>query len=540
MPRQTKVYEETETIQEILQYPCLAIEDRCLREDTCREFGIRTALSAQDGVTHVAHYFPHYDKKKKLTGFAKRDLTKPKKDQFSAIGSVTVDSLLFAQQDLRNGGKKLIITEGHYDAPSAYQILVDSVKGTKWEGKIVPNVVSIPLGTANAVEAIAHNQDFVKSFDEVVLLFDNDEATPKESLKGVMKGKEATEAVAGFLLTDNLFIIDYPKGINDPNEALVEGQSYELAKRIQFGLKKYSPDKLVSGEDILVEDLMRPLEKGIMIDRYPKLMSKIQGFRKSELTLFCAFSGVGKSTLAREISYEMLSVDEKVGFIFLEEPSIKTQQSIIALDLGIPLKKYRENPSAVTTPEAVAAAKDRLLGNGKAIFMDHFGSLQVDRLMTLVNQMFYLHNVDYVFLDHVNIVVSGLEGSNERKDIDHLMTELAAFVSCHNMGIGAVAHLKRVDDNPKKDKDGDVIYPYWRKVKKEMLRGTAGLEQLSFNIIALEDEVLENGERGRVRSSVLKNREWDYLGLCDTMNMDHTGRLQVVDDSMDNNYQNTF
>ena len=34
-----------------------------------------------------------------------------------------------------------------------YQALIDQVKGTKYEG-LEPFVVSIPLGTANAVEAI--------------------------------------------------------------------------------------------------------------------------------------------------------------------------------------------------------------------------------------------------------------------------------------------------------------------------------------------------------------------------------------------------
>ena len=47
-------------------------------------------------------------------------------------------------------------------------------------------------------------------------------------------------------------------------------------------------------------------------------------------------------------------------------------------------------------------------------------------------------------------------------------------------------------------------------------------------LLLLENEVLPDGRRGRVRSKVEKNREWSELGVCDTMMMDDQGRLAVV------------
>src|SRR5690606_14624577 len=95
--------------------------------------------------------------------------------------------------------KMLVITEGQWDTLSVYQALVDNVKGTKWD-LLEPFVVSIPLGTANAAESVLQNFDFVTSFGEVTLFFDNDEATPREKKKGILKGKEAAESVFSTLV----------------------------------------------------------------------------------------------------------------------------------------------------------------------------------------------------------------------------------------------------------------------------------------------------------------------------------------------------
>ena len=62
--------------------------------------------------------------------------------------------------------------------------------------------------------------------------------------------------------------------------------------------------------------------------------------------------------------------------------------------------------------------------------------------------------------------------------------------------------------------------PYWVQVTKEMMRGSAALEQLSFIILGLEPEIMPDRSRGRVRLTVLKNRPWSYLGGADTFKID--------------------
>ena len=53
---------------------------------------------------------------------------------------------------------------------------------------------------------------------------------------------------------------------------------------------------------------------------------------------------------------------------------------------------------------------------------------------------------------------------------------------------------------------------------------------MSSCIVALENEVLPDETRGRVRTKILKDREWGELGVCDTMLQLEDGRLHVVPD----------
>ena len=528
-----EVYVPKETLADVMQYKCLALPERGLTQQDAEFYGIRSAVSQKDGKTIEATYFPYYNKAGELTGFKKRDwtVTKDHDFHFTTVGVVKINAQMFGQMQTPKGGRKLIIVEGEEEVPATRRAILDSLKGTKYEGKIEPSVVSISMGTANAAECVAHNLDFVQSFSDIVLAFDSDEATQKELKKGILKGKEAKEEVAALLLSDNIYTITHPHGMKDSRDCLLNGYSVELGKILAFGLEKYSPEKIICGDDVDVDSLLEPLREGHYIERYPKLMEKLHGIRTgNELITYTAFSGVGKSTLNREIAWELVAAGYKVGFIFLEEPTKKTQQSLIALELGVRLPDFRKNPLAVTTREKVLDAKNKVISNGRTYFLDHFGSMKVDKLMQQIKYLHFICGCEHIFIDHISMVVAGLESNNERKDIDMLYEELAAFMTNNNVTVHAVCHLKRVEDNAPRTKEGEEPKAYWRQVKKEFLRGSSGIEQMSSCIIALENEVLPDETRGRVRTKVLKDREWGELGVCDTMLQLEDGRLHVVPD----------
>ena len=236
----TKGYKEMEinqkeTVADVQKYPFVDATDRGIRKEICEKFGIRAGLSEKDGTTVEAYYFPSYNQKGKLVGYMKQDITKSKEEKghWTAIGAVKIDNKLFGQdvaEEINQKHTNLIVTEGQWDALSAYQACVDGVKDTKYSG-LKPFVVSIPLGTANAVESLLHNEEFIKSYGTLTLFFDNDHATPKELEKGIVKGKEAKESVAGAFLGSGLSLmtITAEGEYKDASDYIQAGKSNELS-----------------------------------------------------------------------------------------------------------------------------------------------------------------------------------------------------------------------------------------------------------------------------------------------------------------------
>lgn len=516
-----------ETLQEVLDYPVRGYEPRGVFRKTMEKFGVRCALSEEDGKTPVAFYFPSYNQKGKITGFKKQDLTKPKEEKghWSAIGSVSVSNKLFGQDVSEQNARKrnnLVITEGEWDALSSYQACVEDVKGTKYEG-LEPFIVSIPLGTGNAVESILQNSDFVKSFDSLAMFFDDDSTTQAEKKRGILRGKEARDAVANALVGSGLSLmtIQAEGSFKDASDYLQNGQSEELARLISFGKRVYSAEKIVHASDITLQELLEPRPEGVYVNCFPKLMQKIHGFRLRELVLLTSPSGVGKSTVTSIFADAfMQQTEDKVGMIYLEETNKETLQRLVASKLKVNYLKFKDKPLECASLEDIQKAYDEIANNDRLIMLGHFGSLPVSDLMSKIKQMYFVEGCKYILLDHLSMVVSGTHVQDERKELDVVMTELAAFCAANDVCIIAVSHINRTAAElfkPPKGKDDE---PFWVKVTKEMMRGSAALEQLSFVILGLEPEIMPDRSRGRVRLTVLKNRPWSYLGVADEFTID--------------------
>ena len=118
------------------------------------------------------------------------------------------------------------------------------------------------------------------------------------------------------------------------------------------------------------------------------------------------------------------------------------------------------------------------------------------------------------------MVISGSQVADERKELDMVMTELAAFCAANDVCIIAVSHINRTGADQFKPPKGKENESYWVRITKEMLRGSAALEQLSWTILGLEPEILPDRSRGNVRITVLKNRTWGFLGEADEFSID--------------------
>lgn len=525
-------FEPKETVAEVSKYPDAVFPERGIRPEILARFGVKMALGNQR--EPIAIYFPFHNEDGKLSGYKKRDLTKDKHEagHFSVVGGQGIHSKLFGQnvaEGIARPHKKLMIVEGEWDVLSAFQACVDFANKGKYAG-LEPFVVGLTNGTGNARAAVTKNMDFVDSFSEIVFGLDNDAATAEDHAKKIKKGKEATEDIGVLLIGKNMMLADYGK-YHDPSDMLKDGAWEALAGTLMFPQKKFTAEKIVTASDISFEELIAPRVEGINIPQFPELMQFIHGFRVRELTVITGPSGFGKSTVVSTIAGELRDAGKKVGMIFLEEEFKETVLRMMAHKLKVSYNKLKSEPLKYATREQLAEAHSWTKEEDGFVFLNHFGSIQIEDLMAKIKYFMAVFGVDYIILDHLSMCVSGLKTEDERKMLDMVMTELAAFCAANDVGILAVSHLNRGVAQEFKAPKGKEDEPFWVHVRKEDLRGSAALEQLSWMVIGIEPEIMPDRSRGRIRLVVLKNRPWGYLGEADTLKMDDTtGVLELAAD----------
>jgi len=513
------------TLDKVLKYPMASetyssddyIKTRGISKSTLDYFRVRVEWNGIDDCSN-SYYLP-VTKSGKLSGFVKYDRHLPKNNgRFQMIGDVSVDCDLLGQHRATDG-KKLFIVEGFFDLFSAFQALDDN-KPDGFKG--TPSVVSPALGIGdpskgitNSRQHIANNIEFVNNYKEKIICFDND------SSKEVNAGQEGVQDLAVVLRDFKNVVLP----VNDCNEMLVRGSSKDLYWAFMNATKFESENVLQGG--LPLEDLLIPLKKGVYVDCLPKTMKLLRGFREKEMTIVLAGAGAGKTTICKEISYSLLKAGESVGHIFLEEDIAKSQQSFLALDNNVPLPMFREDPAIVSLKD-VNNTYDTLLNTDRTMWMEHFGSLTAKTLMTKFEWM-AIRGMKYIVLDHISMVFSGTESNNERKDIDLLLTELAAFTVKTGVHPIIVSHIKRVNKRPPRDKEGNIQYPYWDEIDMTQARGSGAFEQLGWNVVIIEQQILEDRSRGYIRTNIAKNREWGAIGPADILQqIPATGRMKVV------------
>jgi len=406
---------------------------------------------------------------------------------------------LFGQRLWPSGSfPRVVLTEGEIDAMSVAQCF-----GLKCPA------VSIPSGTSSAKQSVMDNLEWLQGFQEIIIAFDNDEA-----------GEKARMDVLPLLPPGRVKLFNYPDGAKDCNELLQAGQAQQVIKGVTQAVP-YRPDGIISGVD-LWDELLREPVPGFDC-HYPVLTEKLYGFRKGELYLWTAGSGLGKSTAVNEVGHWLLTRhNHKLGVLALEESKRRTIERYVGIELNKPIHITRQG---VTQVELEAAFK-RTVGSERFWLYDHWGSSDIDVLLGKLRYLVLGCGVDWIILDHISIIVSGLEEieESERKTIDRLMTRLRSLIEETGVGVQAVVHLKRPDKGPS--------YNEGRRVAITDLRGSAGLEQLSDVILSVEgNQYGENPNERQIR--VIKNRPIGKLGLADTLVYNHdTGRLLAVDGSV--------
>ncbi len=284
-------------IKEIGKLKAHDLRDRKLRAASLDYFGIKVGLSEQDGKTPVIAFFP-YTKYGKLRSY-KAKLFENKR--FWSLGDQKDVDLFGWEQAIASGAKRLIITEGEFDAVALHGI-INTYTQEKW-ADFKPAVVSLPHGSSAAAADIVKAMPKIrKHFKEVVLAFDTDKA-----------GEKAVQDVC--VQVPSVIVATLPG--DDANACLLEGKGKAAHKAVTFNAVKPKNTRIVYGED-LHEEAREPARRGELTWPWEHLDEATRGIRYGETIYVGAGVKMGKSELLNAIGAHFV---KKHGIkVFMAKP----------------------------------------------------------------------------------------------------------------------------------------------------------------------------------------------------------------------------
>ena len=470
------------------------LTDRNISKETAEKFGVKVVY---DGAGQLAqHLYPFYINHEQCATKIRYIRDK----RFSFEGTIQ-GSGLFGQNLFKEGGKYLTIVEGECDAMATYELL-----GSKWA------VVSIKRGAASAVTDIKESIEYVESFDNVVICFDKDKA-----------GEDAAKKVATIIKPGKAKIVTLPNGYKDPNDMLNKGRHQEFT-RAWWDAQVYTPSGIIRVADKQKEFLNREQKQSVP---YPweGLNKKLLGLRAGELVTLTGGTGLGKSSVTRELEHWLIKeTNDNVGVIALEEDWKRTVDGILSIEAND--KLFIDSIRNGYTENQLTNMFDRVFANDRVFIHAHFGANDIEEIFAKLRYLIVGCDCKWVVVDHLHMLVSSMLDGDERKAIDSIMHRLRSMVEETGAGIILVSHLRRVEGN--KGHENGIT------VSLSHLRGSNSIAQLSDCVIALErnQQSDDDLESRTTNLRVLKSRYTGDVGNATSLvyNKD-TGRLHEYEDS---------
>lgn len=345
---------------------------------------------------------------------------------------------LFGWQAMRDNTRSIVITEGEIDAMSVHNAGYPAL--------------SIPSGAKNT-EWISSEFDRLERFDDIVLMFDMDEA-----------GQGMVEDVAKRLGLERVRSAHLP--LKDANEMIKAGRDDELLQAIAAA-KPLNPKELKSARDFeeQVIDIFtgkNTEETGIQLP-WQKTHHKIM-LRPSELSVWTGINGHGKSLLLGYVMLHAIAQGHKVCIFSGEMKPKRTLERLVRQTVG----------NGQPTEAAVGRAFDFL--NDNLWIFDQVGSTKIQRLLDVFAYAYKRHGITHFVID--SMMMCGIAQDDYNGQI-RFLNALCDFKNLYNVHIHLVAHPRKNEDENKASGKMDVkgsgtitdmadnVFSVWRNKPKE-------------------------------------------------------------------------
>lgn len=469
-----------------------AIPHRGLNEDTCKLYKVETLFKLNPKTNlpaPIAFSFPFFNKEEAYV--AQKIKYKNKKDTPPVIKGTWSATTLFGQHIFPAGcSRDIIITEGEEDAMAAHQMISND--------KYYCPVVSIRNGAQSAKKDCQVHWEYLNSFQNIIICFDNDEP-----------GKKASLEVAD--LFPNKAKVMRLEAYKDANEYLLANEE-ESFRRIKFGAEKILPQGILSAKEVWEE--MNKTDSALTVP-YPwkGLQDMLYGMRTGELVVWKAPPKCGKTQLFRALSYHIKTTSTyNVGLIFLEDTTKRIGMGMCSLQMA----KNLQIPDTIYTLEELKQAHEELFGDDRFFIFDPRAERTAENVLNKITHFVKAYDVKFIFLDHVSMLAyDNLEG-DERRFLDKLFKDLKDATVTLDVHISAITH---VNDDGK-------------------ARGSRASYQLCDALVSLErdklnpDEVIANTLKLIVEENRVAGTCGEAVALFFNKDTSHFSELNIDDITM--------
>lgn len=475
-------------------YPTDGLPDRKITAETCRKYGVKVIVR---GGGIAQHIYPYFNKSNEIVAQKIRTV---EGKQFHCRGSMTT-ATLFGQNLFPASGKYITITEGEIDAMSVFQM-----QGSKYP------VVSIKNG-CNSVKDIKQNYEYLNSFDNIVLCWDGDAA-----------GRKAVQKIAAILPPKKVKIVKMPEDLKDPSEFLKAGKVGEFIG-LWWRAEDYKPADIVSMGELW--DRLKDFNttRSYIPSPWQGVNDMIYGFRPSQVVVFAAGTGQGKSLFLKDIIQHILKTTElRVGAFFLEEVAEDTAISLMSLEAGKNLRKP-DVWKAQTQEDLMKWFEASSAGNRLDLY-DGFDFDDVDLLIDKIRYLSKARDCKVIILDHITMVAEGSEENTTAK-LNKLMAELKKVAVEEGLIILCACHLRKSANATKTHEEGG-------HVSLDDLKSASSIKQLSDIVVGLErnSQDTDKTKANTTVLRVLKNRDFGVKGPASAVVYD-TDTTRLIEVSLD-------
>ena len=203
----------------------------------------------------------------------------------------------------------------------------------------------------------------------------------------------------------------------------------------------------------------------------------------------------------------MISLEESIGDTAEKLIQMKLKQNLQEHDVPLDIQE---------------AASKEVFGDERLVLLDHQGSVGDESLIDKIEYM-ALMGCKYLILDHITIAVSeGAEGYTGNEAIDKVMSDLLKITKKHNVWLGVISHLRKVQG-------GSTTFEQGKLPSMDDIKGSGSIKQISFDIIGFSRDMANENEevRNTINFIVLKSRFSGKTGPAGSVRYNHdTTRLE--------------